>query len=38
MMRATPYCRVSPMAISAYMPPSMRPVKMALVIPLSVPQ
>ena len=38
MMRAMPYCSVSPIAISAYMPPSMRPVKMALVIPLSLPQ
>ncbi len=32
MIRATPYCRVSPMAISAYMPPSTRPVRTAFVI------
>ena len=32
MMRATPYCSVSPMAMSAYMPPSIRPVRMALVM------
>ena len=32
MMRATPYWSVSPMAMSAYMPPSIRPVRMALVM------
>src|SRR5262245_26865363 len=35
MMRATPYWSVSPMAISAYMPPSIRPARMALVISLA---
>src|SRR5262245_63513285 len=34
MMRATPYWSVSPMAMSAYMPPSIRPVRMALVMAL----
>ena len=32
MMRATPYWSVSPMAMSAYMPPSIRPFRMALVM------
>ena len=32
MMRATPYWSVSPMAMSAYMPPSIRPVRMAFVM------
>ena len=32
MMRATPYWSVSPMAMSAYMPPSINPVKRVFVI------
>ena len=32
MMRATPYWSVSPMAMSAYMPPSIRPARMAFVM------
>jgi hypothetical protein len=32
MIRATPYWSVSPIAVSAYMPPSIKPARMAFVM------